>query len=371
MESGKKARNGSLDLMKFVFSIVIVLLHSGNLFGRNKFFPAGHIGVEFFYIVSGYYMAKSALRYVDVDSKQIGTITLKYIWHKIKHILPYFIVSCLVSFTLLHSINPTDFFTMGKDALYMLSEMFMLQMAGFPGYWATGVAWYLSAMFLSMLIMYPLLLKNRDVFMKIIVPFNVTFVLGWVYYNYGTIGSPDILVLGLVFKGVLRAVIGLSIGCLCYQVSEVLKRYNYTSFMRALLTIIEVGGYVLVIYYANICYPGTVELVWILILLISVTITQTEKSYFYQCFKSSFFGFLGELSMYIYLCHHYWSSNLYNVIGYDATEGQALTMYLLFTALTVFGVMLIVKLLKLIGRKLKPSVLKLILVDENRKKEHL
>ena len=69
MESGKKARNGSLDLMKFVFSIVIVLLHSGNLFGRNKFFPAGHIGVEFFYIVSGYYMAKSALRYVDVDSK--------------------------------------------------------------------------------------------------------------------------------------------------------------------------------------------------------------------------------------------------------------------------------------------------------------
>lgn len=44
-------RNGMIDFMRFIFSIVIVL-HHASLFRGTML--AGYIGVEFFFIVSGW-----------------------------------------------------------------------------------------------------------------------------------------------------------------------------------------------------------------------------------------------------------------------------------------------------------------------------
>ena len=54
-------RNGAIDLLKFLFSLMIVIYH-GRLFANaeNPLFRAGKIGVEFFFIVSGYLMAAKA-----------------------------------------------------------------------------------------------------------------------------------------------------------------------------------------------------------------------------------------------------------------------------------------------------------------------
>lgn len=46
-----RKRNGMIDFMRFVFCILIVLEHSELFRGRML---AGYIGVEFFFIVSGW-----------------------------------------------------------------------------------------------------------------------------------------------------------------------------------------------------------------------------------------------------------------------------------------------------------------------------
>lgn len=58
-----KKRNGSIELYRFLFALVIMVRHIKPLFvsnGYNRLFGRGALGVEFFFIVSGYLMAKNA-----------------------------------------------------------------------------------------------------------------------------------------------------------------------------------------------------------------------------------------------------------------------------------------------------------------------
>lgn len=64
-----KQRNYEIDFWKFVFSIVIVFLHSFNLFdGKNLYMVGGSIGVDFFFIVTGFLMMKSLKNKTNIQS---------------------------------------------------------------------------------------------------------------------------------------------------------------------------------------------------------------------------------------------------------------------------------------------------------------
>ena len=66
----RSGRNGNIDLMRFVFCLIIILYHINNRLDLNppfglseKYFSfcgEGRIGVEFFFIVSGYLLAVTA-----------------------------------------------------------------------------------------------------------------------------------------------------------------------------------------------------------------------------------------------------------------------------------------------------------------------
>lgn len=55
-------RCGIIDFLRLPCAVVVVLLHSYYLTdeGFQRFVPHGHLAVEFFLIVSGFLMAKSA-----------------------------------------------------------------------------------------------------------------------------------------------------------------------------------------------------------------------------------------------------------------------------------------------------------------------
>lgn len=66
----RSGRNGNIDLMRFVFCLIIILYHINNRLDLNppfglseKYFSfcgEGRIGVEFFFVVSGYLLAVTA-----------------------------------------------------------------------------------------------------------------------------------------------------------------------------------------------------------------------------------------------------------------------------------------------------------------------
>ena len=82
-----KKRNGEIDVLRFVFSIFIVLYHFGDVF-KVDIARFGFIGVEFFFVVSGVLMARTAKlkkeKYVTFISKKIKSF---YPYYFVMHIL--------------------------------------------------------------------------------------------------------------------------------------------------------------------------------------------------------------------------------------------------------------------------------------------
>ena len=58
----RKGRNGRIDLLKFLFSICIVLYHSKYLLGDELLMPGGNFAVDFFFLCSGYLLMNSIFR---------------------------------------------------------------------------------------------------------------------------------------------------------------------------------------------------------------------------------------------------------------------------------------------------------------------
>lgn len=75
----RESRNGTIDLLRFIFCMAVLFFHiSMDIYGTD-WRPAswegimryGALGVEFFLITSGYFMANSVSK-MQNDSKNIG-----------------------------------------------------------------------------------------------------------------------------------------------------------------------------------------------------------------------------------------------------------------------------------------------------------
>ena len=90
--------NGIISFWKFMFSIMIIVFHCVGLAnpGDRIFLEYGAIGVEFFFLVSGYLMAKKV---VNDNSKinNLGKETVSFVWKKYKAFFPYMLVAFLIS----------------------------------------------------------------------------------------------------------------------------------------------------------------------------------------------------------------------------------------------------------------------------------
>ena len=101
-----KQRNATIELMRFLFASSIILFHiAGTLWDRKlilfsseefklTLFRNGYIGVEFFFLVSGFLMAKSIYRRQSqacigkLQPEPVGVETIRFLWGKVKALWP-------------------------------------------------------------------------------------------------------------------------------------------------------------------------------------------------------------------------------------------------------------------------------------------
>ena len=96
-----KKRSGNLDLLKFIFSLMIVLFHGKNLTTTDSYiFPGGNIAVEFFFVVSGVLMARAASTYEMQDN--LGKDTFVFMKHKISGLMPNYYIAFIIAFIVAH-----------------------------------------------------------------------------------------------------------------------------------------------------------------------------------------------------------------------------------------------------------------------------
>ena len=172
--------------------------------------------MEFFFVVAGFFMAKNAFE--DENNESVGILTGNYILYKVKKIYVFYLVALLISIVFYMWIRKWDIKDILMGLLNSLPSYIFVDMAvyGFGGSITVGNQWFLSALFLCQLILYPIVRKKKETAVCIIFPLIGIFSLGFIYRQFQCISpvSTDGLI---VYPGIIRAMAEISLGGGCIR----------------------------------------------------------------------------------------------------------------------------------------------------------
>lgn len=314
-------RNGLIDLERFVFSIFIVLLHSENY--RNSIMPNGYIAVEFFLVLSGYLLAKKAEEYQGTN---LWNDNVRLVLHKFLSFFPFLLLSVIWS-GLLYSVLLTSssrfFITMALS----FSDIFPVQMLGYFGIFISGVSWYLSVLLVGTFLLFPILVKKRDVFIKYLAPLFVLFAYGYIEKKQGCFQLPDVWY-GVIYSGMLRGIAGLSLGAISYEIRKVIDSVKPGKLNKMVISAASVVIIALTVMFSLL---GEVyiklEAVFLPLMLLLIALSFSQHNVLASACSGKICGFLGKLSLSVYLCHYY-TANLIPLFVSNGASNQATIVYL-------------------------------------------
>ena len=301
--STKTKRNGEIELLRFIFCMLVVLFHCNkNIFHLlspdNYSFalsPRGYIGVEFFLMLSGYFMA------LGIDKKKtslpLGTDTARYIWKKYFSIFWFHIIAFIALITV-HTIVNKDFSI--DKILDVIPGALLITRTGIRFRDINGVEWYISAMILVMTAMYPVAKKHFEVYAKAIAPISAVLIYGWLVQKYQTISGTTIWG-PLGFRCMWRTAAGLNIGIFMYCCVRALKRYNFSDREKKTALITRIVLYVSVCLYAMCRSPNKYEIYAVIVIFIALTLSFAFPCENAKWLDSKAVAYLGKLSLPLYL----------------------------------------------------------------------
>ena len=258
----KSAKNSTIEFLRFIFAVIVVLHHSRYILGDDKcYFLGGSLAVEFFLFVSGYLLMASVERTqqreknvaaedlgnrnaLTSDGRRgeltqaksewstspstcsrpgLGSETLHFILRKIKSFLPEFLIAWGIGFVFVALVRRWSLGQMWDAFRDDFWELTLVKMSGLFTHGIDGVMWYLSAMLLAMAVLYPLLRKFRDVMSHLVCPLTALFLYGYLCREQGHPRDPVVWT-GLFYKGLLRTMAGLCVGIVIYLAVKCWKR---------------------------------------------------------------------------------------------------------------------------------------------------
>lgn len=331
-----KHKNGKIEFMRFAFCLCVIFFHCRNMLKIPDFqigsipvtfFRRGYIAVEFFFVVSGYLMAKSIYKsnhkvpmkkaalsegegrkddsLPDVQTKtpaedDLGLDTAKFIWHKYCSILPYHILVFIpIFFQTIYMKGDTGLLVI-KRILKVLPGLFLIQKLGFNYNNINSFEWYISAMLIAMLLLYPICKKYYSMFVHVIAPLGGLYLCGYLIYSYGTLTGASRWI-GFTFACVIRAIAEIALGAVAFEGARVFSHKQISFKMKIGLTAFEVLGYIFVFLFATSALAGEFEIYALLLLVVCVMLSFSEQTFGNHIFNRTLFYRLGEFSLPMYL----------------------------------------------------------------------
>ena len=329
----------SIELWRLVFCLAVVLYHSCYLTPARSFtsvFQGGYIGVDFFFIVSGLLMAVNIGRYA---SGAFFSDVFSFLLRKTARIYPCFIFAFVISFAARMIIGRFSAAQAAGYALRAVPELLLLRMSGVAGYWVNTPTWYISAMMLSMLLLFPLLLllKNRSYTYLFLLISALSYC--WLFFTMGSLENPYRWQ-GLFYSGLVRAVAGISLGVFCSGVSLRLKG---TALSGHALSAAELFCYAAVLLHSAVTGRSHADFLLVLLLAaaVSVSFSGRASTARFFCRYERFCLTCGEFSLALYLNHRVFTL-IFPAVGYNVNYAVLLLLYLLCSFCAALAAMLIV-----------------------------
>lgn len=320
-------RTGSIDYIKFIFSLFILFYHFGFLFN------SGYIVVEGFFMITGYLMMASLCRKAaETEGSPYGTA--KFVFRKYRSVLFPLLFSALIGFVVYEALiyeHPMDF--TAERVPLLLFEILPLQMAGFEGMWTTGVSWYLSAMLLGVAILHPLAKKDPLRFGSTWAPVIALLGYGLLSHNYGHLDVPNLWILELVNTGLIRGIAGLCGGFVIYCLANRSGSAEPTLPARFLYSALAgLGWYIL---FRTVMQPRNERIVSDFILtgaiFLFLSLVLSGKTLLSLVPSSKLSRALATVSTFVYLNHYPWS--VYLTYAYpEQTVWQRMPRYFICVA---------------------------------------
>lgn len=382
----RKQHNVTIDFLRFLFSVVVVLHHSRYVLGDdNCYFLGGSLAVEFFFFVSGYLLLvgadkagrKNGAGYLlpggvdkagrteaagletkgigvgttgigrkttGIDGEAtgicgeangIGSETLHFILHKIRSFLPEFLIAWWIGFVLIGVVRQYGVLDYLKAFGNDFWELTLVKMSGLFTHGIDGAMWYLSAMLLGMAILYPLLRTKRDLMTHLVCPLLALFLYGYLCQAEGHPRDP-IVWLGLCYKGLVRAIAGLCTGVVICVAVRRLKRFSPSGLTKtgnALAIGAQLLCLLLTIRYMAEQGPSEYDYFYMFLLMLLVLLSFAGFGLESVLGNSQrlhlLSAFLGKYSLSLYLGHLYFAQHVNELLPEELYSGKIrMTVYL-------------------------------------------
>ena len=311
-----RVRNGKLEIYRFLFAMYVLLFHYEKYFMgepslKNGIFvalcPHGSIGVEFFFLLSGFFMAKSIYNLREKQSPAMrNTVNpldgLAFMWKKYIAIFPQHVVAFILCFIAYVWYNGFAFPTMLLKLVDSIPNFFLIQMSGMNFTNPNHVEWYLSCMLLAMFILYPFCKKYYHMLYKYITPILTIMVVGYCVQTTGALTGVATWV-GVTYKSMIRAVIELLLGGTTYELSKWIKERaeEHPNHMKICCTVIEIASLLCVSVFVFITAPKKYEAYALFLLFVLIAVAGSGVSFSPKVFHTKICLFLGQISLPIYL----------------------------------------------------------------------
>lgn len=338
------SRNKEIELWRFFIALMIVNFHSVMLGAGAPMFTYGNIGVEFFFALSGYLLAGSALKVRCKNSPltwgEIHQETTSLLLRRIKAFFPETFIACLMTcafYTVF--IHPPFAQLLRASISTMFGDACFLSMTGLFGKEGLNFAtWYLSSLLICSAFLYVVILRWG------ISP--LYFIIGWlllggVYIHGNAVDLPGVYEpCGIFRQGNIRACATMLIGISLYPLGQKMKQTPVSKAVSVGLMLVKWCSFIFFIVYANnASFMGhNVGLVLVAFCAMIVLIF-SEKCYDSSLYKHPFILFLGKFSLPLYLSHSVYSLYLRRTLPSETSDYVVVILYYLVSFITAFAVM--------------------------------
>ena len=320
MASTTKNRNGTLEFMRFVFCMTILFYHIGKYtYGSpslNKgvfiaLFPHGAMGVEFFFLLTGVFLAQSLDKQLQRAEKKTNVFadTGKYFWKKYISTFQQHVVAFAVLFLVMVLIHLDMSNWSAWDRFCgAIPSLFLIQMTGVMGVPLNHIEWYLSAMLIAILIVYFVCRLNFKVVTRYVAPVVSVGLLVWMCCEFPSLTGvtrPMFIGGGLsIYKGDIRALAEIFLGTFVYS----LGRYGLSPLnekaakgVRILLTVLEWVMYIGAVVITLLTLPYGWEYGALAFIFGGVLLSYSGMTYSGEIFDNGVSYFLGKITLPVYL----------------------------------------------------------------------
>jgi len=148
-----KNKDYRIELYRFICAVIIMIFHGHNVNnGLGHPIKLGHVFVEFFFFLSGYFTYSHIYKMCQSDKEGLKNdkiLPISYTWNKLKRLIPYMCMTFIVYFVadifykICHGISVIDCL---KGYSGVIFDVLLLQIAGICKNPQFNAWWYLSAL---------------------------------------------------------------------------------------------------------------------------------------------------------------------------------------------------------------------------------